>query len=474
VVVIGGWMTDDGGSIPVERREFADEHGALPGGLPPDLYRRIFAASPVGIALSNERGLWVTANPAMCRLFGRTEAEMLGHSGAEFTHPDDLDMHRRAIEIIASTEGGVAHLDKRVLRPDGEVRWVSLTASHTTGPNGQVWTLSHAQDITDRKASEQAAAESDADLAAVARVIRRVHSGADARDIVVQACRDIAAASYAALAEPQSDPPALRITACSDPSLVGLSVPLSATSASVTAFRTGKPAFFPVPEQDPLASPALLHATRSRSMYLVPIANEHGVSGLLVVGWRTQVPDLADRRAHAVTLLADHAGVALRQATLLGELQRLADTDQLTGVPNRRGWDEQLGHLLAMTRRSGEPLTVAMADLDHFKSFNDSHGHHAGDELLRQFTSAARAALRGGDLFARWGGEEFTIALPQCSAGNAGTVLNRIRTVAGSGQTCSIGYVVFDGNETAEALMDRADRALYAAKHAGRNTIIMA
>lgn len=116
-------MTDDGGSIPVERREFADEHGALPGGLPPDLYRRIFAASPVGIALSNERGLWVTANPAMCRLFGRTEAEMLGHSGAEFTHPDDLDMHRRAIEIIASTEGGVAHLDKRVLRPDGEVRW---------------------------------------------------------------------------------------------------------------------------------------------------------------------------------------------------------------------------------------------------------------------------------------------------------------------------------------------------------------
>lgn len=463
-------MTNHEAAAPAAPHPFDRGSAALPAGL----YRQIFTASPVGVALSDERGLWIAANPEMCRLFGRTETELLGHSAAEFTHPDDLHTHRRATEIITSAEGGLARLEKRILRPNGEMRWVSLTASHTPGTQGQVWTLSHAQDITDRKAAEQAAAESEADLAAVARVIHHIHSGADARDIVVQACRDIAAASYAALAEPHSDPPALRITACSDPTLVGISVLLSATSASVTAFQTGKAAFFAMPEQDPLASPALLQATRSRSMYLVPIANEHGVSGLLIVGWRNQVSDLADRRAHAVTLLADHAGVALRQATLLAELQRLASTDQLTGVPNRRGWDEELARLLAAANRTNEPLTVAMADLDHFKRFNDSYGHNAGDDLLRQFARGARASLRAGDVFARWGGEEFALALPRCTTANAAGVLNRIRAVAGSGQTCSIGYVSCDGSESAERLMRRADAALYAAKRAGRNSIATA
>lgn len=463
-------MTDHQASISATARLFHRSSAPLPAAL----YRRIFTASPVGVALSDERGLWIAANPEMCRLFGRTEAELLGHSAAEFTHPDDLHLHRRATEIITSAEDGLARIEKRIFRPDGECRWVSLTASHTPGPQGQVWTLSHAQDITDRKDAEQAAAESDADLAAVARVIRRIHSGADARDIVVQACRDIAAASYAALAEPQANPPSLRITACSDPGLVGISVLLSATSASVTAFRTGKAAFFATPEQDPLASPALLHATRSRSMYLVPIANEHGVSGLLIVGWRNPVSDLADRRAHAVTLLADHAGVALRQATLLAELQRLACTDQLTGAPNRRGWDEDLARLLVTANRTSEPLTVAMADLDHFKRFNDSHGHNAGDDLLRQFARNARASLRAGDLFARWGGEEFAVALPRCNAAAAAGVLDRIRTAAGSGQTCSIGYVCYDGSESTETLMCRADAALYAAKRSGRNNIVAA
>lgn len=109
-------------------------------------------------------------------------------------------------------------------------------------------------------------------------------------------------------------------------------------------------------------------------------------------------------------------------------LRTEAETDPLTGLWNRRGWSTQMQQLLA-TREPTQPLTIAMLDLDHFKAYNERHGHHAGDTLLQGFGARASAALRHGDVLARWGGEEFALALPGCGPEDATTILGLLARV---------------------------------------------
>jgi diguanylate cyclase (GGDEF)-like protein len=160
-----------------------------------------------------------------------------------------------------------------------------------------------------------------------------------------------------------------------------------------------------------------------------------------------------------------------RQAQALG---RLAATDGLTGLPNRRTWDEEIPRALAGARRTGTPLCVAVIDLDRFKRFNDERGHLAGDDLLRAAASAWLPHLRPGDLLARYGGEEFAVLLPDCTVPVAITVVERLRAVMPLEQTFSAGVAAWDGEEAAEALVARADLALYDAKRDGRARTVVA
>jgi diguanylate cyclase (GGDEF)-like protein len=113
-----------------------------------------------------------------------------------------------------------------------------------------------------------------------------------------------------------------------------------------------------------------------------------------------------------------------------------------------------------------------MIDLDHFKEFNDERGHQAGDRFLKQAAAAWGVELRGTDFLARYGGEEFALALPGCTPQLALEVADRIRAATPEGETCSIGIACWDGDEGAEPLLGRADRALYEAKHRGRNVSV--
>jgi diguanylate cyclase (GGDEF)-like protein len=121
---------------------------------------------------------------------------------------------------------------------------------------------------------------------------------------------------------------------------------------------------------------------------------------------------------------------------------------------------------------SGATLTVALVDLDHFKHYNDAHGHTAGDVLLTEFAGAARTCLRKHDVFARWGGEEFIVALYDCTPDHAEQILDRIRGSMPSGSTCSIGHTTWDGTEPLAASISRADTALYVAKRTGRDRVV--
>jgi len=141
-------------------------------------------------------------------------------------------------------------------------------------------------------------------------------------------------------------------------------------------------------------------------------------------------------------------------------LTRLARTDPLTGLANRRGWDEQLARELARAQRSQTAVSIALVDLDDFKSFNDSHGHQAGDRLLVEAAAAWRGQLRDIDVVCRWGGDEFAILLPDCSEPFAQEVIARLGPATPSHQSCAAGVAAWDRRETPDELLRRADTAL--------------
>ncbi|WP_430784381.1 GGDEF domain-containing protein [Actinoplanes sp. G11-F43] len=173
--------------------------------------------------------------------------------------------------------------------------------------------------------------------------------------------------------------------------------------------------------------------------------------------------------------------VVTRMALLLRQVERqaeqvreLARSDELTGLPNRRAWNDELPRALERARRDGEPVTVAILDLDRFKHYNDTYGHPAGDLLLKSASAAWHGVLRQADVIARYGGEEFVVLLPAAGAEDARRVLDRALAVTPLAQTFSAGLAVWNGRETSDELLQRADAALYAAKEAGRNRVEVA
>ena len=168
------------------------------------------------------------------------------------------------------------------------------------------------------------------------------------------------------------------------------------------------------------------------------------------------------------------AGLVAKVQDQAAQLAALAHNDALTGIPNRRAWELELPREMARVQRSGGRLYVALLDLDHFKRFNDQHGHQGGDRLLKEATAAWRTRMRRTDLLARYGGEEFAVLLRDCSQVEAVMVLDDLRAVMPAGQTFSAGIAEWDGQERPERLVGRADVGLYEAKRAGRNRVVTA
>jgi diguanylate cyclase (GGDEF)-like protein len=190
--------------------------------------------------------------------------------------------------------------------------------------------------------------------------------------------------------------------------------------------------------------------------------------------WEERVEELSERLSSLMGLLASEAAVAIERADLLTRLEAVARTDDLTGLANRRAWDEQLPRELARAKRDERPVCVAMVDLDRFKEYNDEHGHQAGDRLLKQIAAIWRDVLRPTDVLARYGGEEFVVLLPHCGVDRAVEVIERLRGVIPEGETCSGGVASWDGLEGPESLVSRADDALYRAKREGRDRVVSA
>ena len=179
-----------------------------------------------------------------------------------------------------------------------------------------------------------------------------------------------------------------------------------------------------------------------------------------------QLESLAD-----VALLV---GTELERRVLVRRLALGARTDALTGMSNRRAWEEELPSALRRAERLGHPLCVVLIDLDHFKAYNDRHGHPAGDGALREVGARWRGQIRDIDLLARIGGEEFGLLLPGCGAEAALEIVNRLLADVPAGLTASAGIVAWAIPLTAEQFVAEADRALYRAKSDGRDRAYLA
>jgi diguanylate cyclase (GGDEF)-like protein len=242
-------------------------------------------------------------------------------------------------------------------------------------------------------------------------------------------------------------------------------------SAVEVAFRSEEPFFLADVQEHPVVAKRLVAGTPLTSAYYQPVLRGEDAVGVLVVGWRSARRRVRRSVAEALALLAAEAAVAMERADRFSSVASLAASDPLTGLPNRRRWDEEAARMVARAERTGEPLTIAIMDLDRFKAYNDTHGHQAGDRLLKEAAAAWREQLRAGDLLARWGGEEFAVALPGATGEQAVPVLERLRAATPSGETASVGVAAFVDGATLAELVDQADQALYRAKSSGRDCL---
>lgn len=268
----------------------------------------------------------------------------------------------------------------------------------------------------------------------------------------------------------------LEVAASSEPLPELVTVPVGPGTVSGRVCASGRPEFYVDGPEVPAISRALTQRVGGKATAVFPVgpAGPDGAAGVLIAWWRSPLTALAPCAQRTLTMLADQAAVAIERASLLERLELLSRTDALTGLANRRMLDEVLTREVARAARTGDPLAVAMIDLDHFKAYNDSFGHQSGDLLLRRASQAWVASVRRTDLVARYGGEEFVLVLPSCDQESAMRLIERVRVSVPDGQTCSIGAAMWDGVETPTALVGRSDRALYSAKRAGRDQLVFA
>lgn len=212
-----------------------------------------------------------------------------------------------------------------------------------------------------------------------------------------------------------------------------------------------------------------------RNLLVAPLVADGQPLGVLIVENADGAGFIQRRIVSMVGQFASHGALAMRNAWLLEQVQRLAATDALTGVANRRTFEKALQAEISRASRNRTDVTLIMLDVDRFKTLNDEFGHQAGDEVLARVGEALRIACRDSDTAARYGGEEFAVLMPGCSPEEATFAAERLRKRVAAIEsvreiTFSAGIATFPIHAvTSEELIARADDALYQSKRAGRD-----
>jgi len=321
-----------------------------------------------------------------------------------------------------------------------------------------------------------AAATRASNMEAVSEVARQLATQSDPRAVgwaICSAAVRTTGASAAVLWRPTISGDALQADAAAGADIEGINLPfVTPGSGAIQVFTSAEDRFETMRKGQ--SAQELGPDFEAGAALWEPVLQDEGAAvGVLAVYWRDPLGAVGTETRRAMQLLALEAAIAIDRGELLGRLEIAARTDDLTGLLNRRAWDEELGREIARADRSGAALCVAILDLDRFKQYNDTYGHQAGDRFLKQLSGRWSQNLRTGDILARYGGEEFALALPGTNLEHSQQMLDRLREALSEDQTCSAGVAQWDGEESAEQLTARADTLLYAAKAAGRNRVAL-
>lgn len=460
----------------------------------------IFDNATVGISLGTPSGHFITVNRRAAEMLGYTLQEMQQLSIRDITYPDDLAVAEQRLSTLLRGYTSSYRLEKRYLRKDGSIFWGDLTVTAIKDAAGSIAkVVGILSDITERKLAEMQLQRANERLTYGMNWLRQQKQEATLLanlGDMLQSCTGLDEA-YEAVS---------LIAGKLFPRQAGI---LCIRRATAEGFILEAVAHWgePAPAQMAFA-PEACEAYQQRHTYqvyahyrqsfcqhvqqerlqaslCVPLMAQDDMLGILHL--RNNTREEFNQRQHwrqLAEMVAAHVAMALNNLALRDRLQQQAIHDSLTGLYNRRYLDETLPRELQRGERHRQPVGIIILDIDHFKRFNDTYGHDAGDTLLRVVGSFLQTHTRGEDIACRYGGEEFVLMLPGASLKDTRQRAEQLRQGIERLQvwhqqqvldtvTVSLGIAVFPVHgTTAEVLIKRADTALYAAKAAGRNCII--
>ena len=448
-----------------------------------DLHRLMLETLPIHAFIKDVRGRYVAVNDRAAEYFGFAKEDLIGRSDFEIfpaATAESLREDDRQAQQIGHTFAREVRVAHRGLES------FLLVHRRAVAIQGEHYVIGAAVDITERKQAEQRLEDERAILAMIAR-------GNDLTVVLDAICvrfERYLHGGRASILVADDDGARLRLGAA--PGLAPTYAnAIDGTEIAPHAGPCGTAAFSRrlVIAEDMTTDPRwaefndLAAANGLRSCWSAPILDTKGRAlGTFALYFRSpRYPDAftLDLIEHATAL----ALIAVERAKATEQLHRLATTDMLTNIPNRRHFLAIGQHEVARAVRSGQPLSLCMIDLDGFKAVNDTHGHAAGDAVLKQAATIMGRCLRSVDVCGRLGGEEFACLLPETGLDAAVQVAERVRAEVADasfavashvelGITISVGVCQLQEKEALDQLMNRADKALYAAKGAGRNRVV--
>lgn len=414
-------------------------------------FRGTFDNAPIGMALISLEGMWLKVNQSLCDIVGYAQDELLGMGFQDITHPDDLAIDQTFVQLVLADQLKTYQMETRYFHKDGHAVPVMLSSSLVRNDDGKpLYFISKIEDITQRKKMEDA-----------------LFAEKDLAQITLQSIGDAVVTADADGRVTYLNPMAERLTGWANDQARGL--PLDHVFVVVDETT-----------RDVVQSPGMKALTEGKIC---------GVAGNTVLIARNGIEFYIDNSAAPIRVRdGGLTGVVMvfhdvtESRMLSRKISFQASHDALTGLYNRSEFELVAAQLLQMARAAHSRHTLLYLDLDQFKTVNDSCGHLAGDQLLRELSTLLAANMRKSDTLARLGGDEFGILLEGCPQARAIELAQHLIDVVRAFRFewegklfsvgMSVGLVAITGqSKDLQAILGAADMACYIAKDKGRNRV---